>query len=560
MVQAEATINERQAVPVPEALPVLPATLGDLLIRMRDRQPDAPALIFPDSRRTFADLAEESWAVARSLAGLGVGPGDRVGTLMLNSPDCVTFFFGAALLGAVIVPINARYRAYELEYLIRDAGLRVLVTNDTGREHTDLSAIIAEALPGLAGQADPARLTVGGLPELKAVVDLARAPRAGFLSPTEFAAVASRCNPHLLVHRAAGVSARSTAAIVYTSGTTSRPKGAMLSHEALVRGWMMVGRRWGVRPDDRFWDPCPLFHIAAIGPMIFTLGHGAAFVTDMHFDARRAIQLMDHERATLLYPCYPPITQALISHPDFAALDKSAVRVWLNVAPPETLRRYDRAFPDARQITTYGQTEGGPVSLGDPADTLEARLTTCGSPIEGAELRVCDPETGAELAPGVLGEIHFRGYSAFSGYFNAPEKTAETIDAEGWVHTGDAGVMDEAGRVTFRGRIKEMIKVGGENVAPAEVEQYLEEHKDIRMVQAMGIPDERLTEVVAVYVELEEGKTLSEEEVISFCRGRISSFKVPRIVRFTTAWPMSATKINRGALRDQLLEELRTEA
>lgn len=544
------------APPRPAALPVLPATLGDLLLKSRDRAPDAPALIFPDHRLTFGQLADGAWAAAQWLSGLGVGPGDRVGTIMLNSPDYVTLFFGATMIGAVIVPINARYRSYELEFLAKDAGLRVIVTNDTGRSHADLSAIVADALPGLADQPDPANLNLPGFPDLRAVVDLAQAPRQGFLGPADVARAARRADAALLVRHAAGVAARSVAAIIYTSGTTSRRKGAMLSHEALVRGWMMVGRRWGVRPDDRFWDPCPLFHIAAIGPMIFTLGHGAAYVTDVHFDAGRAVRMLERERATLLYPCYPPITQALITHPDFAAIDKSAVRVWLNVAPPETLRRYDPAFPGARQITTYGQTEGGPVSLGDPDDTPEARLSTCGSPIDGAELRVCDPDTGVELPVGQLGEIHFRGYSAFSGYFNAPAKTAETIDAQGWVHTGDAGVMDDNGRITFRGRIKEMMKVGGENVAPAEVEAFLEGHSAIRMVQAMGVPDRRLTEVVAAFVELEPGHSLTEAEVIAYCKGRLSSFKTPAIVRFVTEWPLSATKVQRNVLRQQLLDEL----
>ena len=545
-------LDAQTALPAP--LPALPVTLGDLLLRSRAANPSAEALVFPTERLTYDALAQRAWRAAQSLAALGVKPGDRVGIMMLNSPDLVVSFFAISMVGAIVVPINVRYRSIEIDYLVRDAGLSIVLTNDVGSSYIDLRALLAETFPGIGTDAPASDTT------LRAAVDLSDNPHPAFIGRGEFYAMGERVPLDRITTWCDGVAARDIAALIYTSGTTAKPKGVMLSHEALVRGWMMVGRRWGIGPADAFWDPCPLFHIAAIGPMIFTLGHGACFVTDTHFDAGRGLAMIAAERATMLYPTYPPITQAMIDHPDFASTDLSSVKVWLNVAPPETLKRYDAAIPHARQITTYGQTEGGPVTLGDPAEDRDVRLNTCGMPMPGAQLRIRDPETGAIVAPGVLGEILFRGFSAFSGYFNDPEKTALTLDAEGWVHTGDLGEMDAEGHVTFRGRLKEMLKVGGENIAPAEVEQYLESHPAVRLAQVFGIPDPRLNEVVAACVEIRPGPAVTEGELIEFCRGKIASFKVPRVVRFVTEWPTSATKIQRSKLREQVIAELGLEA
>lgn len=541
---------------IPAASPRVAMPLGDVLLSGRDSTPDALALILPDARLRYGELAELAWDRARALAGLGLRPGDRVGVMMLNCADFVVTMFAIAMTGAVFVPINARYRTMELRHLLRDAELSMIVTNDIGADHADFAQIIAEALPGLADAPDPARLSRADAPALRAVIRLGAGARAGFVPQDRFRAAAGACDPGLLATWCAGVPIRSIAAIIYTSGTTSAPRGAMLTHEALVRGWMMTGRRWGIRPGDRFWNPCPLFHIAALGPLIFTLGHGATYVTDTFFDAGRGLRQIAEEGATLLYPIYPPITQALLAHPDFATTDFRAVRVWANVAPVETLRRFQAAIPHAAQITMYGATEGGAVTLGDPDDTPEARLNTCGAPLPGNEIKVIDPQTGADLPPGQLGEITFRGYNAFSGYFNDPDKTAACLRPDGWAMIGDIGEMDAGGRIIFRGRSREMLKVGGENVAPAEIEQYLESHPAVHLSQVVGIPDARLGEVPAAFVELRPGAVCTAQELQAFCRGKIASFKVPHLVRFVTDWPMSVTKIQRGKLRADLISEL----
>lgn len=542
----------------PASAPMVGRPLGDLLVASAERRGDAPALILPDRTIGYRELAERAWATARSLTALGVRPGDRVGMLMANGADIVIDYFGIALAGAVSVPINVRYRSEELRFLIADAALTAVITSDATDEHRDFAALLHEALPTLKDTTTPAVLRLDGLPSLRFVVVHGRKQVPGMLDQAAFEAAASDAPPELVTW-SQGVALRSPATIVYTSGTTAHPRGAVLTHEALVRTWMMVGRRWRITAEDRFWDPCPLFHIAAIGPLVYTIGHGAAFLTDSHYEPGAALEHITGNGATLLYPVYPPITQALVGHPTFADADLSRVRAWLNVGPSEDLEKTAAAIPHAIQISTYGATEGGPVTLHELDDDERSRLTTTGTPLPGNEVRIVDPETRAELPVGTPGEIEYRGYNVFSEYFRDPDKTAASFAPGGWFRTGDLGALDDGGRLSFLGRSKEMLKVGGENVAPAEVEGFLGKHPAVHLIQVIGIPDERLTEVPVAFVELKPGQGASEEELIAFCRDRIASFKVPRMVRFVTTWPMSATKIQKNKLRAELIAELAAE-
>jgi acyl-CoA synthetase (AMP-forming)/AMP-acid ligase II len=227
------------------------------------------------------------------------------------------------------------------------------------------------------------------------------------------------------------------------------------------------------------------------------------------------------------------------------------------VGPPKALRRLQEALPCAVQISTYGSTEtGGVITYHLATDSAEQRATTCGPPFRGIELRIHDPLTGTEASPGAMGEILVRGYSLLEGYYKDAAATALAIDAEGWLHTGDLGSLDDAGHVTYHGRLKDMLKVGGENVAPAEVEAVISECPGVRVVQVVGAPDDRLDEVVAAFVELSPGAVVTEADIVGFCRGRIAGFKVPRYVRFVQEWPMSATKIQKHVLRERLWAEL----
>jgi fatty-acyl-CoA synthase len=531
--------------------------LGHLLLRSTRRDPAHEALVFPDERLTYGELTDRAWAVARSLLALGVEPGDHVGLLMTNHPDIVATFFGVSLAGAVVVPLNARYRTAELHDLIEDADLVALLTHDAADDHVDLAGLLHDALPGLVDAPDALRLDLPEHPALRSVVMMGARRPAGMVARDAFDALGREQGDAQLVTRVEAQRVRDVALILYTSGTTSKPRGAMLTHEAFVRVWMATGRVFGTTPEDRQWNGLPLFHVAALGCLTWVIGAGATFISDYSWDARRALASMERERATEFYPAYQPVMEGLLSHPDFERTDLSSIRVFLNVAPPEVLAKFQARLPHAVQLTTYGGTEGGPVSITRLDDPLEDRLNTCGRCQAGIELRVVD-EQGLELPAGSPGMIQFRGYNTLERYYKSPEKTAESILGGGWVTMSDLGVLDERGQVLFLGRVKETLKVGGENVAPQEVEAQLSTHPAVKLVQVVGMPDERLLEVPAAFVELLPGAQASEAELIEHCRGRIASFKVPRLIRFIDGeeWPMSATKIQRFKLRDRLLEEL----
>jgi fatty-acyl-CoA synthase len=326
-----------------------------------------------------------------------------------------------------------------------------------------------------------------------------------------------------------------------------------------VRCWIEVGRVFGLRPSDRVWAPCPLFHMGAVGPMIMCAAHRACFVSDTYFEPDRALQLLAVERPTILYSAYPPITQAVLTHPRFADTDMSAGRAMLNVGPPDLLRQMQAALPHVTQLSLYGLTEGGgAITYNRLDDELEVRVGTTGLPLPGSEVRIVDPDTGAVLAPGAIGEISIRGVTLCERYHRDPEKTAAAFDDEGWLSTGDQGELDAAGRLIFHGRLKDMLKVGGENVAPAEVEEHLARHPAVKLAVVVGAPDERLGEVPAAFVELRPGSSATAEELLGHCRGQIARFKVPRYVRLVTEeeWPMSATKVQKEPLARRIATEL----
>jgi fatty-acyl-CoA synthase len=529
-------------------------TVGDLLLRAAEADPPADAIVFPDARLSFAGLSSRARLLARGLIRLGVGPRDRVGILMPNSPDCVAALFAVALTGATAVPINIRYRAVELPFVVRDAELSTIVSSDRIDDYVDLIGLLQEALPGLAEAPDPPELSLAEAPALRSVVALGRRERAGTVDEAEFLRLADGIDERELEHRRAGVRLADDAVLLYTSGTTSLPRGCRLTHEALVRSWTVVAQILRLGARDRLWAPCPMFHLAAIGPTLACCAAGAALISDTYFDPGRALRLIAAEGATHLYPAYPPITEALLDDPRFASADLSSARAMLNVGAPETLRKMQAAVPDVAQVSLYGSTEGGgAITFGSLDDDLDTRVTTCGLPLPGTEVRIVDPETGEDVP---VGEIRVRSFGLFGGYANDAAKTDAAFDAGGWYRTGDRGALDGEGRLRFLGRLKEMLKVGGENVAPAEIEAVLSVHPAVKLVQVVGVPDARLEEVPAAFVETKAGTSVTADELMEYCRNRIARFKLPRYIRFVSDWPMSATKIQKGPLREQLLAEL----
>ena len=537
-------------------------TIGDLLLTAADEHPDADALVFPGMRIAYGKLAERAMARARLLKALGVRPREHVGLLLPTCPEFVEYFFAIALCGAVAVPINARYRAHELSYVIENGDLVTIVTTGRVADQVDFVGRLTEALPELAAQRDRLSLKIDAAPRLRNLILLGAAKHAAFVSERRARELAKRV-PLDDVHRSRlGVRVRDVGLMLYTSGTTANPKGCLISHEAIVRNSIVLGRyRYRLTGRDRFWSPLPMFHIAAILPMLAIFDVGGAYLTMTHFEAGPALEMLERERATATYPSFVTIMSDLIYHPRFRKTDLHRIRLMNSnfaVQPPGIKEAMLAAMPQAVQVGSFGMTEAaGTVCTGMLTDTLKSRVTRLGHPLPGLELRIVDPESGAETAIGQRGEVYVRGYSTLEGYYKDAEKTAAALDADGWYHTGDLGSLDARGTIMFHGRTRDMLKVGGENVAAAEIEACLQRHPAVRLAQVVGLPDRRYVEVPAAFVELKPGQTADEPELLAFCRREIASFKVPRHVRFVSEWPMSTSKIQKFRLRERLIDELR---
>jgi acyl-CoA synthetase (AMP-forming)/AMP-acid ligase II len=534
---------------------VLP--LGDLLVRSAAEHPDRAAVVFPDNRYTFADLSERATQVARGLLAVGVRPRQHVGLLAHNQVEFVEGLFGAALVGAVVVPINARHKTSELAYIVENADLVALLT--TGAEedaYIDFSELITEALPSLPGATDVSRLELPEAPMLRCIVTLRGSDRHGFLSRRAFDELAKGVEL-ADVHRArSSAKVRDPAMILYTSGTTANPKGCVLSHEAVVRGPLHRAKhRFGRGEADVTWGAGPLFHVGSLSPFIGSIGAGGTYLTDVSFDPERAIDLMVREKATVAFPWFPAIMQPLLDHPTFDPRALDELRSILVIGPRVLIEKVQATFPQAEMVAACGMTEtAGIYALSDRVETTQERSEAQGKAAPGIELRIVDPQTGQDVPDGETGEILIRGYCVMSEYYKDAEKTSAALDADGWLHTSDLYSRTPDGRLIFHGRLKDMLKVGGENVAAIEVESFLCTHPGVRMASVVGRPDPRLDEVPVAFVELERDVELTREELIDFCRGKISRYKIPVEVHFVDPddWPMSTTKIDKRGLRARI--------
>jgi fatty-acyl-CoA synthase/long-chain acyl-CoA synthetase len=528
-------------------------TLGDVLLRSAADDPEREALILPDDRVSFAELRNRAFAVARSLAAVGVRRGDHVAILIPNSVAYVEALFGVALLGGVAVPLNVRHRASELGYILANSEAVALLTSQDAADPVDFPTILLEALPSIGESG-----VVTEAQSLRHLILLRGNSSGRFIGRADFLASSETVSESAIEQARRSVRLRDPALIIYTSGTTAHPKGCLLCHEAVTRGPVERARyRLGTGAPPVTWGAGPLFHIGSLSPFIGSIGAGGTFLTDGYFEAGRALALMAEHGVTLAWPWFPAIVQGIVDHPSFDPAMLATLRYLFLIAPPTLVDRVQDLLPHAEVIQACGMSEtAGIFALCDVAESRESRAVTHGKPAAGVEVRITDPETGAELPDGTMGEILVRGYNVMDGYWAAAEKTAESFDAEGWFKTGDLYTRLPNDSLVFGGRCKDMLKVGGENVAAIEVEAFLCTHPDIKTAEVVGRPDPRLDEVPVAFVELYEGRVVDEEAIIAHCRGRIASYKVPRAIYFmaSTEWPMSATKIDKRALRARLAE------
>lgn len=531
-------------------------TIGDLLIRSAARHPDRTALAMPDFGITYRELLGEAVKIARSIVGLGIQPRSHVGLFCNNGREFLAGFFGAQLANCAIVPLNARHKAHELAYIIDNADIAVLLTAAADTTYLDFRDVLGEALPSLA-KAGGGRLSLTEAPGLRHVALLSGESRPGFMSAVEFARAGEGVSEQAIdaLHRRTRLD--DLAAIIYTSGTTANPKGCMLTHESMTRGPVeRADSRFRSSEHDVTWGGGPLFHIGSLAPFLGSVGTGGTYLTDSFFDPARAVRLMKDHGVTAFWPWFPAILQPLMADPGFDEAT-AKVRTMLFIGPESLVLEIQDRLPNAEVLQGCGMTEtAGIFAISEPGETREQRATSHGKAVPGVEVRIIDMETGEDAPPGTVGEILVRGYCVTKGYYRDPAKTAEAIDADGWLHTGDLYARSADGSLTFNGRAKDMLKVGGENVAAIEVEAYLCSHPSVKLAEVVGQPDVRMDEVPVAFVELQPGCNATENDLIDFCKGNIASYKVPRAIHFmkTADWPMSATKVNKVALRKRLTD------
>ena len=544
--------------------PLMEETLGQALDLAVARWGEESALISPPQgiHWSFRELRERADALAAGLLALGLEPGDRIGIWSPNCAEWTLTQFAAARAGLILVTINPAYRRSEVAYTLNKVGVKALVAAEQFKT-SDYLGMIEDLAPGVA-TSHPGRLASQTLPSLRALIKLGRTSRPGWL---DFARVAERgaaVDPAALAQVAAigaSLNNRDAINIQFTSGTTGSPKGATLSHRNIHNSGFFVGRAMGLRQGDRLCLPVPLYH--CFGMVMGNLGcltHGAAMVYPASaFDAGATLRTIEDERCDGLFGV-PTMFIAVLGHPEFDRFDVSSLRTGCMAGAPcpvEVMKGVIGRLHMPDVTIAYGMTETSPVSFQTALDDpLERRVSTIGRVQPHLEVKIVD-EQGGTTPRRVPGEVCTRGYSVMLGYWDDRERTAECLDAEGWMHTGDLGTLDEAGYGNIVGRIKDMVIRGGENLFPREIEEFLYTHPAVADVQVVGVPDTRYGEELCAWIRLHPGQTLTEAEVRAFCQGQISHHKIPRYVRFVDEFPMTVTgKVQKFLIRQSMIEEL----
>jgi fatty-acyl-CoA synthase len=536
------------------ATALLGETIGENLRRMAATFPDSEAVVdVPAGRRwTYRQFDAATDALARGLLAAGIEARDRVGIWAPNCAEWVLLQYATARIGAILVNINPAYRSHELSYVLRQAGVRLLVSAESFKT-SDYRAMIGEVRDGLH--------------RLERVIYLGTPEWDGLLGDREAAAAADGgAAPDALAQREATLAFDDPINIQYTSGTTGFPKGATLSHHNILNNGFFIGEMCRYSQADRVCIPVPFYHCfgMVLGNLACTT-HGACIVIPAPgFEPAATLRAAQDERCTSLYGV-PTMFIAELALPDFADYDLTTLRTGIMAGSPcpvEVMKRVVSEMHMAEVTIAYGMTETSPVSCQTrPDDDTERRVATVGRVHPHVEVKIVNPDSGLVLARGEPGEMCTRGYSVMLGYWDEPEKTAEAIDAARWMHTGDLAVMDAAGYLNIVGRIKDMVIRGGENVYPREVEEFLYTHPAIEDVQVIGVPDEKYGEELCAWVKLRPGAELTAEQVRDYCSGKIAHYKIPRYVRFTPDFPMTVTgKVQKFKMRETSVAELGLQA
>jgi fatty-acyl-CoA synthase len=536
-------------------------TIGHAFDRTVARFPDREALVVVQQqvRWTWAELGRRVDALAAGLLALGLEPGDRIGIWAPNCSEWTLTQFASAKAGLILVNINPAYRRAELEYALNKVGCKALVLAPALKT-SDYLAIVNDLAPELASCA-PGALQSVALPDLRNVIRLGTARSPGMFNFDDIPARGGDAQRARLLALRGTLQFDDPINIQFTSGTTGFPKGATLTHQNILNNGYFVGEAIRLTEHDRLCIPVPLYH--CFGMVMANLGcmtHGATMIYPAEaFDALSVLQTVQAERCTGLYGV-PTMFIAELDHPEFATFDLSTLRTGIMAGSPcpiEVMKRV-QAQMNMKEVTiAYGMTETSPVSTQSSVDDpLERRVSTVGRVQPHIEIKIVDTD-GRIVPRGVTGEFCTRGYSVMRGYWNDPEKTREAIDEAGWMHTGDLAIMDEAGYVNIVGRLKDMVIRGGENVYPREIEEFLYRHPKVQDVQVIGVPDVKYGEELCAWICLRDGQSATADEIREFCRGQIAHYKIPRHIRFVSAFPMTITgKVQKYLMREQTIQDL----
>jgi fatty-acyl-CoA synthase len=541
--------------------PLLYRTVDGVLKAAVEQAPERAALVVPfqSLRFTFAELDREVERVARGMIASGLEPGDRIGIWAPNCAEWILTMFGAARAGLILVNINPAYRSTELEFALRQVGCRALVFAPRFKT-SDYSAMLRALIPELAS-ASPGRLASAGFPELRLLVQLGTEPVRGALSFDELKACGRDLDASVPGSIEAQLDADQVFNVQFTSGTTGTPKGAALTHFNIVNNGFFVGEGMRLTADDSVCIPVPLYHcFGMVLGVLAAMTHSAASVlSGAGFEPLAVLETVANERCTALHGV-PTMFIAELEHPRFGGFDLSSLRTGIMAGSPcpiAVMRRVVAEMHMPEVTICYGMTETSPVSFqSQPDDPFDRRVSTVGRVHPHVQVKIIDTD-GCVTPRGTTGELLTRGYSVMRGYWGDPERTRETIDAGGWMHTGDLAVIDEQGYCNIVGRVKDMIIRGGENVSPREIEEFLYRHPAVLDVAVVGVPDAKFGEAVCACVRLRDGMMATEAEIQEYCCGQIAHYKVPRYVRFVDAFPLTISgKVQKYLIREQLRAEL----
>jgi fatty-acyl-CoA synthase len=555
-----------------DGVPLLEMTIGDLLDRRADEIPTQEALVYScypefggafDIRWTYQQYRERVNEIARGLMALGLNKGDHVALWAINLPEWPLLELAALKAGLVLITVNPVLRAHEVEYILKQGDAKALFFMARIREHDCLATVRSMTTPG----ASSGEVTSETLPQLRYVC-LLGAPPAGLPQQagwqpalfSEMVAGGAQLSAGALRERQASVKPSDPGQILYTSGTTGFPKGAVQSQRAILNNGAIFARCWGITGEDHICTAMPFFHAGGcVLGILAALGAGATLHPLIAFDPLKALQVINSERCTMLGGV-PTMLIAIMQHPDFSQYDLSSLRSVISGGSPVPVYLMEQVKErmGADVAIVFGQTEASAaITLTRQDDSFELKSATVGVPMPHGEVKIINPATGELVPCGERGELCCRGYLVMDGYYKMPEKTAETIDSDGWLHSGDLATMDAHGYVNIVGRLKDMIIRGGENIFPREIEEFLIRHPKVADVQIVGVPDKFFGEEQLAVVIPREGEELIEQELRDYCKGQISHQKIPRYFQFARSYPLTASgKVQKFILREDAIATL----